>query len=495
MRAVGARRPSTGRAAAVALAVLAAAGAGAAPAAAQERFRRTPPLPDAQRLELRLPPVETFVLTNGLTVAVVDRPGASLVTLQLIVRAGAADSPADRPGLADVTARLIGKGTKRLSADYIENMIESIGSQFTAAVFMDYTVLTLTVLEEYMDRAIYILRLIAQEAVFGERELAAVRRATYWEMQGRKKDPEVLGWGQLLGTLFENHPYRAAAYDEEALKLIAVRDVETFYNRFYRPGNAAVVISGPVDVELIAQRVGNHFAAWTGPDSGWAPPASPPPNTRDRLCFVEAPDLEAATVFAGNVVMGSADADFYPVLVLKQVLGGTALNRLFQNLREDKDYATYAFCEMEVFAACGVYWARARVRPESLGPAIREILGEIGALANGPAVPSEIEEAKSYLVGSLPLRFESAGGFADWLARSIALGLGPGQWDRGPEEIKRVDAERFRAAARKYLAAKPVVVVVGRPEWIGAYLADFDAVEVYDTAGRLKHTVRKGEGR
>lgn len=482
-------------AAALALVFLAAAGPGAAGGYAQERFRRNPPLPDAQRLELRLPPVETFVLANSLTVAAVRRPNTPLVTLQLIVRAGAADAPADRPGLADIAARMIGKGTKRLSADYIENMIESLGAQFAATAYMDYSVLTLTVLEDFLDRAVYVLRLIVQEAVFGERELAAVRRATYWETKDRKKDPEVLGWDRLLGALFENHPYRSASFDEEDLKLITVRDVETFYNRFYRPGNAAVVVSGPVDVETVVQRIGNHFGAWTGPAPAWSPPPPPPPNTRERVCFVEVPDLPAATVFAGNVIMGSADADFYPVLVLKQVLGGTALSRLFQALREEKGYAAYAFCEMEVFATCGVYWARARVDPEALGPALREMLGEIGALASGPAVPSEIEEAKSYLVGSLPLRFETAGGFADWLARYVALGLGPSQWDRGPEEIKRVDAERFRAVARRYLAARPVVVVVGRPEWIGAYLGDLDAVEVYDAAGRLKHTVRKGEAR
>lgn len=495
MRAPIAPRRRSGPAAVILIAAVAACLGSARPAGAQERFRRTPPLPDAQRLELRLPPVETFVLPNGLTVATARRPESSLVTLQLVFRAGVVDSPAERPGLADVTARMIGKGTKMLSSDYIENMIESMGADFSAAVFMDYTVLTMTVLDEFLDRAVYILRLIALEAVFNDRELAAVRRSTYWEMQDRKKNPEVLGWTQLLGVLFENHPYRAASYSEEAIKLITARDVETFYNRFYRPGNAAVIVSGRIDGEAMAQKIANHFGAWAGRSPDWTPPPPPRQNARDRICYVENPDLEAATVFAGNVIMGSSDPDFYPVLVLKQVLGGTTMNRLFQDLRESKNYASYAFSEMEVFASCGVYWARARVHPESLGPAIREILGEIDALATGPAVPSEIEEAKSYLVGSLPLRFEAAGGFADWLARYVALGLGPSQWDRGPEEIKRIDAERVRAAARKYLSARPVVVVIGRPEWIALHLGDFDAIEVYDTAGQLKHTLRKGEGR
>ncbi len=465
------------------------------PASAQERFRRTPPLPDAQRLELKLPPIETFSLPNGLTVATARRTGTPVITLQLVIRAGEADSPPNRPGLAAVTARMIGKGTKMLSADYLENMIESIGAELSVAVFMDYTVLSLNVLDEFLDRAIYILRLIVLEASFSERELGAVRRTAFWQLFESKKDPEVLGWRQLLSVLFADHPYRVATYSEELIKFITTRDVAEFYGTFYRPGNATVLVSGDIDGAAVAQKVGSHFVGWTGPAPARQSPPPPPPNDRERICYIEAPGSAAATVFAGNVIMGSSGRDFFPFLVVKQILGGTTRSRLFMNLRETKDYATYAFTEMEVFGSCGIYWARALVKPESIVPAVREIVGEIDALASGPAVPFEIEEAKSYLVGSLPLRFESSAGFAEWMARYVALGLDQSQWDKGPEELKLVDVERVREAARKYLSATPVVVIVGRPEWLGPYLGGLAAVEVYDTGGQLKHILRRGDGR
>lgn len=473
-------------AAAVALAL-------ALPAAAQERFRRTPPLPDAQRLDLKLPTVETFILANGLTVATARLPESRVATLQLVIRAGEADSPADRPGLAAMTARMIGKGTKLLSADYLENMIESLGAKFTVSVFMDYTVLTMNVLDEYLDRAIYILRLITLEASFSERELGAVRRGAFWELYEQKRNPEVLCWRQILGVLFEGHPYGIATYSEDVIKFITRKDVMSFYGRYYRPGNAAVLVSGNIDGEAMSLKVASHFGAWAGaaPDR----PAPPPPasNDRERICYVESPDQTAATVFAGNVIMRSSDPEFFPFLVLKQVLGGTTGSRLFMSLRESKGYASYAFSEMEMFRSCGVYWARAMVRPEATVPAVREILREIAALAAGQAVPSEIEEAKSFLIGNMPLRFEAPGGFADWMARYVALDLGPGQWDKGPEELMLVDVGRARETARKYLAPRPVVVIVGRPEWIETYLGELETVEVYDTGGQLKRVARKGE--
>jgi predicted Zn-dependent peptidase len=469
----------------------------AGPAGAQERFRRTPPLPDAQRLELKLPAVETTVLPNGLTVATARRPGSPVVTLQLVIRAGEADSPPDRPGLAALTARMIGKGTKQLSAEYIENMIESLGARFKASVFMDYTVLTIDVLAEYLDRAVYVLRLITLEAMFSERELGAVRRAAFWELFESKKDPEVLGWRQLLAVLFDEHPYRLATHSEDVIKFITPSDIADFCDRFYRPANAAVLVSGDVDGPAITQKIASHFAAWRG-----APPPSPSPqpppaaNDRERICYVEAFGIGAATIFAGNVIMGSSAPDFFPFLVLKQILGGTTGSRLFMTLREAKDLASFAFSEMEVFRSCGVYWARAQVRPEAIVPAVRETQRIIGGLAGSPPPPYEVEEAKSYLIGSLPLRFESEEGFAEWMARYVALGLGQAQWDGGTEAIKQVDAEMVGEMARKYLSARPVVIIVGRPEWVGLYLGGLESVEIYDASGQLKSAIRKqGEGR
>lgn len=467
---------------------------GPAPAAGQERFRRTPPLPDPRPLELRLPAIQKSVLPNGLTVAVAVRPDAPLVTLQLVIRAGEADSPADRPGVAAATARLIGKGTKMLSADYLEDSIESIGTELSVTVLMDYTVLTMHVLQDSLDRAYYLMRLIALEAVFTERELAAVRRVLYWELFERKRDPEVQAWGQLLRLLFAGHPYATGTYSEEVIKFITTRDVAAFYDRFYRPGNAAVLVSGPVDADTVRQRLEGHFGAWSGAAPDRPAIARPAGNDRERICFVEAPDAADATIFAGNVVMDSYDPEFFPLLVLKQILGGTTRSRLFMSLRESRGYAYYAFSETEFFRSCGVYWARALVRPESIAPAVQGILREIGSMATAPASPSEIEEAKSFLIGNLPMRFEATSGFADWMARYVALSLDDGQWDKGPERFQRVDGERVRETARKYLARRPLVVIVGRPEWLALHLNAFASVEVYDASGTLKYTSSKGAG-
>jgi len=93
------------------------------------------------------------------------------------------------------------------------------------------------------------------------------------------------------------------------------------------------------------------------------------------------------------------------------------------------------------------------------------------------------------------MRFETSAGFADWMARFVALGLDQGQWDRGPEEIKLVDVERVAERPEDTSPARPVVIIVGRPEWIGSCAGEFSAIEVYDTAGgQLKYVTSKTGG-
>ncbi len=458
---------------------------------AQERFRRTPPLADA-RQNLELAAIQRVDLPGGLKVAFIPRPRSPIVTLQLVILAGEADSPPDLPGVANITARMIGQGTRVLSSDQIDNMIEGIGAEYSVTTYMDYTVFKLDVLGEHLDRALFIMRAMLLDAAFTERALAGVRRVAFRELFERKKDPEFVGWKQLARVLFENHPYHVGTYNEDVIKYIGARDIAAFYGRFYHPANAVFVVSGDVAAEDVVPKIGAHFRAWRRQEADRPRVPVPAPNARERVCFVEDEDSQDATIFVGNVVMDQESPDLFPFLVLKQALGGTTRSRLFMNLRESKAYAYYAFSEIEFLRACSLFWARARVAPEFIFPSVTEIIREIRSFSTTRAPAAEVEEAKAYLVGNIPLRFESPEGFSEWTARIAAMELGPDHWDRFLENIIRVNVETVQAAGQRHLSTPPVIVVVGRREWILNHLQDFRVVEVYDVNGVLKQTIIKG---
>jgi predicted Zn-dependent peptidase len=457
----------------------------------QERFRRTPPLPDSFR-ELRLPEITSIPLPNGLTLSVTPRPGSPLVTIQIVILAGERDSPQNLQHAAALTARMIGRGAREFSADDLENMIESMGGDFSAAVFMDYTVLTFHVLGEHFGRALDVLRLMVLAPEFKDSEVSTVKRVYSYELRELEKDPLLTGRRQLLRVLFEGHPYQASTSSWDVIKYIGAKDLQAFYTRYYVPNNAVFVVSGDVDGPAVAREVGRRFNSWVG-RSVERPPLPPPPvNSKERICFVDQPTSQDAVIFVGQLVMSPTSPDYFPFLVLNQLVGGTMNSRLFMNLRESKGYAYEAFSEAEFFGTCGVFCARAKVTSETIHDAVQEIIKEFRDLASEKFQPAEIEEAKSFLVGHLPLRFEPLQGYAARLAQVVALGLDAGHWNRITDSLMLVNTENVLEAAQKYLAAVPVVVIVGNRQWAAEALKDFNLVEVYDSTGALKTNLRQG---
>jgi zinc protease len=462
-----------------------------APASAQDRFRRTPPLPDSFQ-ELRLPEIQSITLSNGLTVAVTRRPGFPLVTLQVIIMAGESESPVNLPGVAALTARMMGQGGRTYSADDMENGIESIGADFSVQISLDDTVLTMHVPAEALDRSLGLLKMMVLEPDFPDAEFNTAKRVYHYELLEKKKDPEFVGLRQLLRFLFEGHPYQTGTYAEDVIKFITPKDVAAFYGHFYAPNNAVLSVSGDVDPAAAARKVSQYFNTWSRREVERPSRPSPPANARERVCFIEHPTSEEAVILVGNVIMPPTAPDYFPFLVLNQVLGGTTGSRLFMDLRESKGYAYRAFSGAEFFRACGVYWAKAWVPTDKIYLSVQEIIKVLKGLSSEKAEPVEIEEAKSYLIGNLPLKFEPLDGYAARLAQVIALGLGDGHWNKASDNLMLVNVEKVLQAAQKYFPPQPVIVIVGNRQWAAEALKDFPAVEVYDSTGVFKMTLHKG---
>jgi zinc protease len=460
-------------------------------AVAQDRFRKSPPLPDPLP-ELRLPPIESAVLSNGLTVAVLQKPASPTISLHIVVLAGEADSPPKIPGVASVAAQMIGRGAGPLSSTDIEDRLESIGGELVASVSLEQTVFTLNVLEENLDRALEVLGAVFLQATFPEKAFEAVKRTLYYDLIERQKDPEFAAKRQLLRHLFSGHPFRTATYNEDVIKNVTRQDAAAFYDRFYRPNNTLLVLAGNMNLQTASRRISHYFNTWTPRklERFFLPP--PSPNLQEAISFVDIPQAREATIFLGNIVPPATDPDHFPFMVLNQILGGTPGSRLFMNLRESKGYAYYAFSGEDLTKNCGVFWVRARVTPEAVVPSVREILREIGPDGVEKVSSFEIEQAKSFLIGNFPLKNEALSDLAYRAAQVRSFDLGDDHWNRYTQNIILVNLERVLETARRVLEPPPAVVIDGNIQELADHIREFEKVDVYDIQGNLKWTINKG---
>lgn len=456
----------------------------------QERFRRVPPPPDPTP-ELRLPNVETFILSNGLTLSTVYREGQPFINIQLIVQAGEADSPQNLPGVAGFTANMLARGTLDLSAADIVERIESLGGRFSVNTRLDSTVFTFQFLEEYLDQALDLLSQIILRPAFSEVELGIVRYNIYYDLFEKEKDPAFLAKRQLLRALFRNHAYLSGYYNKDAIKNIKRADVVQFFQTHYFANRTHIILSGNLTLRTAARKVSHLFNTWArGPDPRPSLPL-PPANGDLRVIFIDVPQALDGMVFLGNVVPAMTSPDYFPLLVFHQVLGGSVNSRLILNLRESKGYAYYVFSQIETFPGFNLFIIRARLAPAFVFASVQEIMNELRLNASLKLPTAEVEQAKTFLIGNFPLMIERLESLSEKIAELKMFSLGDDFWSRYEENILLVNDDRVFDLAQSLAMLTPVVVIAGDKKVLADQLKYFDKVDIFDAQGTFQYSLVK----
>lgn len=458
----------------------------------QEKFRRLPPYPEPF-LEWRPPRLESVTLSNGLKVAVLPRKDSSLLSLQLLIKAGESSSPEDLPGVATTTARLINRGTILLSASDIEDKLEAIGGQLEIITTYDRTMFSLSFLEENVDEALSLLSQMIMQPSFPASELDTVRRLLSYDFLEKREDPDYLAQRQLHRLLFAGHPYERGLFTEDSLRRITRRDVQAFFDRYYRPENAVLVIGGNLGLSTASRKVSHYFNTWK--KEAFSPAAVPGliPNAEKILSFVDLPRAKEVTVALGNIISGQLTDEIFPFLVLNQVFGGSPHSRLFMNLRETRQLAYMAFSQVEIFQEGWVLIIQAKFPPAALASGLKEIEKELARLIAEKIPTAEIEQAKSYLIESFPLDLEPLDSMTRRATEILAFGLSENHWERWSENILTLEANKVMGVAQKLLTVPLSAVIVGDSRSLTNFFQESGEIRVYDRKGQFLYSLNKGK--
>jgi predicted Zn-dependent peptidase len=458
--------------------------------AGQERFRKVQPPPEP-RQELKLPSMETGPLTNGLRVSVVFRDDLPMMSLQLIIQGGESASPDRSPGTASCVAHLVTRSTQTRSASDIEEFIESIGGSFSVSTLEDFTLLTFSFLDEYLDQALELLGQMILKPDFSEKAIKSVKTILSLDYLKREKDPEFVAYRHLIRLLFKNHPYEKMGFSREAVKNWNQKDLLDFFNQYYRPNNAHLILTGNIPFMMATRKASQFLNTWQPGEL--SPKSLPPfvPLQKEKICFIDVPLAKDCAIYLGLAFPSSTDLDPASLSVVNQILGGTENSRLFMNLRESKAFAYFAFSEAVFYKSGGLFYVRAKVAPEFVYPSVQEVLKEFRTIAKEPIAISEIDQAKSYLIGNFPIDIERRSSFSEKMSQIVAYGRGDDYWNKYYEQILLVSPEKVSTAAQKCFLQPPLVVIAGDKSLLADRLNEFESIDVYDSKGIRQYTINK----
>jgi zinc protease len=403
------------------------------------------------------PAITEARLDNGLDIVVVEDHRAPVVTHMVWYRNGSADDPLGKSGIAHFLEHLMFKGTKANPPGKFSELIADYGGQENAFTSNDYTAYFQRVPREHLGvcmeyEADRMRNLVLSDEVVGpERDVVLEERRMRTD-----SDPSDQLNEAVQAALFTHHPYGKPIIGwSHEIESLDRTDALAYYDRFYTPGNAILVVAG----DVVASEVIELAKTIYGPI---ATPSEPPERTRPRepeprahrLVTLEDPKVEQPSyqrVFVVPSYRTGAPGEAEALEVLAQLLGGGQTSLLFKTLVVEAKTAVAAAAHYQGTAVDDTrFYIFSMPAPgvslEQLDDAVERVIETVAA---GGADPTDIVRAKTRLVAEAIYAQDNQATLARWYGASLATGLALEDVARWPERIEAVTAQDVQSAARR----------------------------------------------
>jgi zinc protease len=416
-------------------------------------------------------PVEHFRLSNGLNVVVMPNDRIPLVTHMLIVKAGAADDPYGKSGLAHYLEHLMFSGTKNFPEGMYERAIGRVGGAQNAYTTRDYTLYFSTVAKEHLPA---VMTMEADRLMNREFEPAAVARelkVITEERNMRVDNNPASQWMEQLDALtFLNHPYGQPTIGwAEDMASFTAADAQDFFTRHYRASNMILLVAGDVtarDVRRMAQRYYGALSAGDTLARDWPkePPARMARRGEMRDARVNEPRLLRQYV-APSAVAGTT-AQAMPLAVFAQYLGGGDASVLYTALVREQKLATSVRVTYDALSI-GPALLRIHANPAT-GVSLEQLEAaldrELSRILAGPLDTHAMARAKTMLVAEATFAQDGLQGLASVMAEIYANGLDEQYFYEWARLANAVTEDAALSAARAVMVPKASVTGYLLPE-------------------------------
>ena len=403
--------------------------------------------------------VTSFVLDNGLQVVVIPDRRAPVVTHMLWYKVGSADEAPGKSGIAHFFEHLMFKGTKNHPAGAFSREIAEIGGQENAFTSYDYTAYFQQVAPEALRsmmafEADRMTNLILTDAVIGpERNVIIEERNSRVE-----SEPGSLLGEELDATLYQNHPYRIPVIGwMHEIEQLNRADAIEFYQRYYAPNNAVLVVAGDVDADAVRQLAEETYGAVPrGPDlPPRIRPTEPEQNTARTVTLsdprVSTPSFRKAWVVPSYTTAEDGEAEALDLL--SEILGGGPRSRAYEALVVEQGIASSAgaWYQSDALDATSFQIYASPRGGATLQDIETAMDAEIARIAEEGVTDAELAAAKKRYVRSLIFARDSQSGMARIYGSTLTTGGTIEDIEKWPDRIEAVTAEQVREAARRHL--------------------------------------------
>jgi predicted Zn-dependent peptidase len=424
------------------------------------------------------PQVSRVYLPNGMTVFLLEDPELPLIDLSILIRTGSIYDPADKAGLAKLTAAVLRNGgTDDQSPQEINEVLEAMAAQLEFGMNRESGTGSLAVQKKDFPKALAIFSRLLQRPAFRGEQVDLAKKQEIEAIRRSNDDPEEIAYREFRRALYAGNP-RGRIPTLESIGEIQRSDLLAFHRQFFRPNQIFLGVSGDFKKEEMIAALEKAFQGWER--SSLEIPFVPSPSPSDsRAVFYVPKDLPQATILLGHLSIPLDHPDHLALKVANFILGGGGFNsRLTQEIRSNQglSYGVGSFYQGRV--GYGVFGAFCQTKSSSTHRAI-SLLDEIiqGMKKRKPTL-EEIEWAKNTLTNQFIFSFVSSASLVSQKMQLAYDGLPEDYLEKYPQRLAAITLEDLdRAVTRHLHPESALLVVVGKEEDFDGPLSSFGTVK------------------
>lgn len=408
--------------------------------------------------------IQQVVSPNGIKAWLVEDHSIPLMAMQFAFNGGSTQDPEGKEGLANFLTAMLDEGAGDISSKEFQAQLDELAIRMDFDATRDAFDGNLQTLTRNRTKAIELLKLALNKPRFGKDAMERMRGQLLTGLKFAAKDPNKIATRTWFKTAYGDHPYaRPLKGTPASLKSITAEDLETYRRKNFAKDTLKIGVVGDITASELAVMLDEVFGDFSEKADLKVIPEVTKLNGPSRQVIIM--DNPQSVAQFGHQGIKREDKDFIPAYVLNYILGGGGFaSRLMEEVREKRGLAYSVYSYLYPLDHGALFMGGVATKNDALEKSLEVITNEFTRLAENGPTEKELENAKRYLTGSYPLRFDTSSKIASQLLWIQMDNLGLDYIDTRNKKIDDVTHEQIKAVAKRLIHPdKLIITIVGNP--------------------------------
>lgn len=350
-----------------------------------------------------------YIQTNGINVPVIFEHDSRLpiATMQFTFTNSGSITDTTKAGLAKLSAKIMGEGTKTLGSNAFAEALESKAIHISASSGTETFVIEMSCLKEEFDEGLKYFQALLDDPNIAEETLSKAKTTTIGSLSAKENDFDYVASNELKSVLFDGTVLGSpAAGTIQSVKSIELSDVENFVKNNLVGSKLIVLIGGDVEIESVKVKIKKIIDSMPKGDASKVENYEVTKTPKESILKKE---TEQAYVYFGSPYHMSDDSkDYYKARVATYILGtGGFGSRLMEEIRVKRGLAYSTYANVNITKSSSYFNGYLQTKLESLEEAQKTVNEVIAKFVKNGVTKDELEDTKKFMLGSEPLRVET----------------------------------------------------------------------------------------